>query len=258
MSGKVSGQVWDLDLPHREIFVLLAITDHADHDGNNMHPSLELLAWKTGYTTRTIIRILNKLVERGVLERVTRAGYPSVYTANLFAAPQKAPRPKKKRRTRDTAMSRDKLSPVTKRASLEASRSDSASAKNVAEPSLIQTSSSSTDEVLSDRQKAIRTLARWHERKTGTLAAYNSYRDMELLADDYTLAQIEQAILQVGDREPQRPLQYVRKVLARMVVEGVTVSSIPAAPELTQEQRAARDAELEAERHAWREAQGLS
>lgn len=63
MSGKISGLVWDLDLPHREVFVLLAITDHADHDGRNMHPSLELLAWKTGDSRRTVIRILNKLAE---------------------------------------------------------------------------------------------------------------------------------------------------------------------------------------------------
>lgn len=90
------------------------------------------------------------------------------------------------------------------------------------------------------------------------MAAYNSYRDMELLADDYTLAQIEQAILQVGDREPQRPLQYVRKVLARMAVEGVTVSAAPAPRVLSETERAAQEAALEAERRAWREAEGLS
>ena len=61
MSGKISGQVWDLDLPHTELFVLLAITDHADHDGRNMFPSIDLLAYKTGYSRSTIIRTLNRL-----------------------------------------------------------------------------------------------------------------------------------------------------------------------------------------------------
>jgi hypothetical protein len=32
MSGKIMGQVWDLALPHAELFVLLAMADHADHE----------------------------------------------------------------------------------------------------------------------------------------------------------------------------------------------------------------------------------
>ena len=44
MSGKISGMVWDLDLPHPELLVLLAITDHANHDGRNMYPGVALLA----------------------------------------------------------------------------------------------------------------------------------------------------------------------------------------------------------------------
>ena len=78
MSGKISGMVWDLDLPHPELLVLLAITDHANHDGRNMYPGVALLAWKTGYSARTVVRILNKLIERGILVRERQPGRPGV------------------------------------------------------------------------------------------------------------------------------------------------------------------------------------
>lgn len=67
MSGKVSGWVWDQELPMNEKYVLLAYADHADHDGNNVFPSLGLIARKTSYDKRTIRRITRKLEERGFL-----------------------------------------------------------------------------------------------------------------------------------------------------------------------------------------------
>jgi hypothetical protein len=62
MSGKVSGHVWDLDLPANRRLVLLAYTDHADHLGENMWPSVGLIAWKTGYSERQVKRITKQLV----------------------------------------------------------------------------------------------------------------------------------------------------------------------------------------------------
>jgi hypothetical protein len=44
MSAKQTGLVWELDLPHNEAWVLMAMADHADHDGQNVYPGIPLLA----------------------------------------------------------------------------------------------------------------------------------------------------------------------------------------------------------------------
>jgi hypothetical protein len=67
MSAKQTGLVWELDLPHNEAWVLMAMADHADHDGNNVYPGVPLLAWKTGYTTRQVRRILAILQRKGLI-----------------------------------------------------------------------------------------------------------------------------------------------------------------------------------------------
>ncbi len=67
MSGKIAGRVWDLDLPHGEKYVLLAMADHADHQGCNIHPSIGLIAWKTDYSARQVVRLIQALRTRGVL-----------------------------------------------------------------------------------------------------------------------------------------------------------------------------------------------
>lgn len=64
MSVKVMGWVWDQDLPQNEKFVLLAYADHADHDGNNIYPSIDLIARKTGYSRRSIQRIVDRLKDK--------------------------------------------------------------------------------------------------------------------------------------------------------------------------------------------------
>src|SRR5579863_6039050 len=70
MSAKIMGQVWDLDLPANEQSVLLALADHADHDGSRVHPSNGLVAWKVGISEQTVRRLKRKLEERGILVRV--------------------------------------------------------------------------------------------------------------------------------------------------------------------------------------------
>ena len=67
MSVKVMGWVWDQNLPQNEKFVLLAHADHADHDGYNIFPSIDLVAHKTGYSRRSVQRIVKRLVEKGYL-----------------------------------------------------------------------------------------------------------------------------------------------------------------------------------------------
>jgi uncharacterized phage protein (TIGR02220 family) len=73
MSVKVMGQVWELDLPHQEVLVLLAMADHADHEGRHVHPSLGLLSWKTNYSKRQIIRIMQALEAKRLI-RVRKSG----------------------------------------------------------------------------------------------------------------------------------------------------------------------------------------
>jgi len=67
MSVKVMGQVWDADLPRPEKFVLLSYADHAAHDGTGIYPSVGRMAWKTGYTDRSIQTITKRLVKQGIL-----------------------------------------------------------------------------------------------------------------------------------------------------------------------------------------------
>jgi len=69
MSVKLMGQVYDSDLPRNEKNILLAYADHADHDGNNIYPSVDRIAWKTGYDPRMVQKITKLLTKKGVLAR---------------------------------------------------------------------------------------------------------------------------------------------------------------------------------------------
>lgn len=92
MSARISGRVWDLDLPHAEQFVLLAMADHADHEGRNVRPSVGLVAWKTNYSPRQVHRIIQRLREKGILvpDGAGRNGTLN-YRIDLSAAPLKTP-----------------------------------------------------------------------------------------------------------------------------------------------------------------------
>lgn len=92
MSAKTMGQVWDLDIPHNQLIVLLAMTDHADHNGGNMYPSMGLIAHKTGYSERQVKRIIKGLVQIGllVLEKIGN-GTVNVYRVDFSNATKKKP-----------------------------------------------------------------------------------------------------------------------------------------------------------------------
>lgn len=91
MSAKAAGRVWDLDLPHNKQHVLLAMADHADHEGRNMYPSLDLIAWKTGYSYRQVRRIVEELERAGILvmRKPARQQHPAVYDMDLSAGTAK-------------------------------------------------------------------------------------------------------------------------------------------------------------------------
>jgi hypothetical protein len=73
MSFKQAGKVWDLDLPNAQQSVLLALADHADHEGASVRPSLGLVAWKVGYSKRQVRRIVAALREAGLIVEVAAA-----------------------------------------------------------------------------------------------------------------------------------------------------------------------------------------
>lgn len=92
MSGKIMGQVWDLDLPHNKLIVLLAMADHADHDGSRVYPSMGLIAWKTGYSERHVRRIVGQLVKDKLLSTdEKRPGQTTLYSIHVEAGKKKAP-----------------------------------------------------------------------------------------------------------------------------------------------------------------------
>lgn len=104
------GQVWELDLPQRDLIVLLALADHADHFGGNVYPSLGLIAWKVGVSERTVQRSVSKLVKLGILESQPRPGKTTVYRLQLENCPRKQPYQPDNPRQSATP---DKLSPLT-------------------------------------------------------------------------------------------------------------------------------------------------
>lgn len=83
MSAKILGQVWDLQLPAPKLLILLALADHADHNGNNIFPSIELVAWKTGYSETQARRIIKALVKDGILAATPRPGRTTMYSIHL-------------------------------------------------------------------------------------------------------------------------------------------------------------------------------
>jgi len=68
------GMVWELDLDKPLKFLLLAMADNADHDGNPVSPGVELVAWKTGDHPRTVQRQLRQLEELKLIEVVDEGG----------------------------------------------------------------------------------------------------------------------------------------------------------------------------------------
>lgn len=93
MSAKIMGKVWDLELPHNQLLVLLALADHADHEGNNVFPSLGLIAWKTGYSEQQVRRVLKALEKAKVLIAVERKpGKVTCYSIDLSAGKLKPAR----------------------------------------------------------------------------------------------------------------------------------------------------------------------
>lgn len=86
MSVKQMALVWELDLPREQKYVLLALADHADHDGNNVRPSLELVSYKTGYSEDQLRRIYREILKAELMVKTREAkgrGNPPEYKLQL-------------------------------------------------------------------------------------------------------------------------------------------------------------------------------
>ncbi|NCP86768.1 MAG: hypothetical protein CO094_11270 [Anaerolineae bacterium CG_4_9_14_3_um_filter_57_17] len=104
MSGLVMGLVWNLPVTdvfrRAEKYILLAYADHADHNGKNVFPSVDLICRKTGYAERAVQASTSSLVENGFLISDGQGPYgtnryriPVIYTADGAAkiTPQPGP-----------------------------------------------------------------------------------------------------------------------------------------------------------------------
>jgi len=113
MSAKIMGMVWDLVLSPAERSVLLAMADHADHDGNNVRPSVALIAWKTDYSERQVQRIIGDLRKDGLLVLVRGATptTPNHYRIDIAAGKQKPAFVPATRGRQDVTPRVDKMSP---------------------------------------------------------------------------------------------------------------------------------------------------
>jgi hypothetical protein len=120
MSVALMSEVWRLELTHAHQSVALALADHGDDDGSNIYPGIEYIAWKTGYSERNVIRILEQLeaikLIRKVGERGIGKGNRQGYKMSVENVPLKPPmpRPKHDKPSRYSALKDDTESPYRK------------------------------------------------------------------------------------------------------------------------------------------------
>lgn len=67
MSGKATGWAWDQKLPKHLKYVLLAYADFADHAGEDIYPSINLVSEMTDLDRRTVQRHTKELKRLGYL-----------------------------------------------------------------------------------------------------------------------------------------------------------------------------------------------
>lgn len=73
MSLRAMTWVWDQPIAPNHKIVLLAIADHAHDDGTNAWPSAERISAMTGYSVRSVRRLIHEMVGAGYL-RIEHAG----------------------------------------------------------------------------------------------------------------------------------------------------------------------------------------
>lgn len=84
-------QVWEHQFSHPHQAVMLALADHAHEDGTGIRPSINRIAWKTGYSERSVQNIMAQLRQIGVLAIAVPATHntPNEYRFDWSAATPK-------------------------------------------------------------------------------------------------------------------------------------------------------------------------
>lgn len=116
--------VWRRVCTHAQQSILLALVDHGDDFGARIYPSYGYLAWKTQYSARQVMRVVEELIKLGVLKKVERGNShkrSNRYTVDLSKFPLKAPF-----RTSDTVSQLDRkpVSPCRSTSDISTSTSD--------------------------------------------------------------------------------------------------------------------------------------
>jgi hypothetical protein len=84
-------QVWEHEFSHPHQAIMLALADHAHEDGTGIRPSINRIAWKTGYSERSVQNIMSQLRELGILVVVVPA---TPFTPNEYRFEWSAATPK--------------------------------------------------------------------------------------------------------------------------------------------------------------------
>ena len=105
MSGKLVGKVYDIYLPHDQQAIMIALAEVVSMIGEHIHPSIDYLAWKTGYHRRNVQKILRKLEELQLLIPVAYEqggrGLATVYEMHLENGTTKPPFQRRERPKKD-------------------------------------------------------------------------------------------------------------------------------------------------------------
>ncbi len=73
MSIRLMSQVMESDLPSSEKFILVVCADHGRDNGSGIYPGIETIARKTSLSKRTVRRLIQNLIARGILTVVKKS-----------------------------------------------------------------------------------------------------------------------------------------------------------------------------------------
>lgn len=221
MSVKATGKVWELKLPPARQMVLLALADHADHDGRSIRPGVPLIAWKTGYSERQVQRIIKTLVASGLL-KVTRqsAGKPTEYAIDFSKGVTKSPYIK--RQSGDIALSPDKMSVVTSHEENFEQGGDTPSAN-------LSRYVNKENRQEDARATLITRAVRLYETAFGAMPSALIAEQLQDYADLYTIEWVEDALKEAAINNA-KSMAYVRAVLLNWRRDGRKPTEQPKPP----------------------------
>lgn len=90
MSIHVSTLVWQIPMPMPTKLVMLKLADNANEDGSNVRPAQTTVARQCGCSVRTVQRVIQELLESGILLEIPTPGNrPNEYRFDMVAVRQR-------------------------------------------------------------------------------------------------------------------------------------------------------------------------